>query len=81
MIAGTILHSEGRMAMTVAISLRDGGSLPATGFGFWKVDPSEAADVCQTVIRTGYRHLDCACDYGNEAEVGAGISAAACCPQ
>ncbi len=62
--------------MTAAISLRDGGSLPATGFGFWKVDPGAAADVCQTAIRAGYRHLDCACDYGNEAETGAGISAA-----
>jgi len=27
-------------------------------------------------IAAGYRHLDCACDYGNEAEVGAGVRAA-----
>ena len=30
----------------------------------------------QTAIRAGYRHLDCACDYGNEAEAGAGIATA-----
>lgn len=27
-------------------------------------------------IKRGYRHLDCACDYGNEVEVGAGIKEA-----
>ena len=27
-------------------------------------------------VRLGYRHFDCACDHGNEAEVGAGLSAA-----
>jgi len=26
-----------------------------------------------SVIKAGYRHLDCAADYGNEKEVGAGI--------
>jgi D-xylose reductase len=30
----------------------------------------------QAAIGAGYRHLDCACDYGNEREVGAGIAAA-----
>src|SRR5205085_5545366 len=35
-----------------------------------------AADLVRQAISTGYRHLDCACDYGNEAEVGAGIRAA-----
>jgi D-xylose reductase len=44
--------------------------------GFWKVGRDIAADVTQQAIDCGYRHLDCACDYGNEAEVGEGISAA-----
>ena len=50
--------------------------MPSLGLGCWKV----ARDVCaQTVydaIRVGYRALDCAADYGNEVEVGAGISRA-----
>ena len=50
--------------------------IPASGFGFWKVDRSEAVDICTTAIRCGYRHLDCACDYGNEPEVGQGITQA-----
>lgn len=62
--------------MSTMLSLDSGAVLPAVGFGFWKVDRPVAADVCRTAISLGYRHLDCACDYGNEAEVGQGISAA-----
>lgn len=63
--------------MTVPrLTLRTDAGLPAVGIGFWKADRSEAADTAKEAVRAGYRHLDCACDYGNEAEVGAGISAA-----
>jgi D-xylose reductase len=62
--------------MIPGLTLNTGAMLPAAGFGFWKVEKSQAADVCQTAIRTGYRHLDCACDYGNEQEVGQGIAQA-----
>lgn len=49
---------------------------PAVGFGFWKVANDEAANVAYSAINTGYRHLDNASDYGNEAEVGKGIQQA-----
>ncbi len=62
--------------MTAAIPLRDGTAFPTVGFGFWKVEQDRTADVCRTVIETGYRHLDCACDYGNEEQVGDGIQTA-----
>lgn len=45
-------------------------------FGFWKVPKEICADVCYQAIKHGYRRLDCACDYGNEEEVGQGISKA-----
>ena len=46
------------------------------GLGTWKMPKADAPGMVQEAIRVGYRHLDCACDYGNEVEVGAGIAAA-----
>jgi diketogulonate reductase-like aldo/keto reductase len=45
-------------------------------FGFWKVPNEVCATVCYNAIRAGYRRLDCACDYGNEPQVGEGIAKA-----
>jgi D-xylose reductase len=45
-------------------------------FGFWKVPKEICEDVCYRAIQNGYRRLDCACDYGNEEEVGRGVSRA-----
>ncbi len=55
------------------LTLKSGRVLPAVGLGTWKIDRPMAAQTVQDAIRVGYRHLDCACDYGNEAEVGAGL--------
>ena len=62
--------------MTRAIALNTGVEIPSVGLGFWKVDKPLVANIVQDAIRVGYRHLDCACDYGNEAEVGDGLTAA-----
>ncbi|KAG7364925.1 aldo-keto oxidoreductase [Nitzschia inconspicua] len=45
-------------------------------FGFWKVPQESCQEVCYNAIRAGYRRLDCACDYGNEKQVGQGIQQA-----
>jgi D-xylose reductase len=45
-------------------------------FGFWKVPKETCAQVCYDAIKTGYRRLDCACDYGNEEQCGIGIARA-----
>lgn len=58
------------------IRLTDGTAVPSVGLGLWKIDPAETADAVRTAVRIGYRHFDAACDYGNEAEAGAGIAAA-----
>jgi diketogulonate reductase-like aldo/keto reductase len=51
-------------------------SPPPIGLGLWKVPRDLAADLVRQAISIGYRHLDCACDYANEREVGEGIRAA-----
>ena len=45
-------------------------------FGFWKVPRDKCQSVTYDVISNGYRRLDCACDYGNEEQVGLGIEQA-----
>lgn len=50
--------------------------MPPVGLGLWKVPTAGAAGLVRQAVAAGYRHLDSACDYGNEAEVGAGIRAA-----
>src|SRR5579859_5568120 len=62
--------------MTPSLTLATGDNMPVVGLGLWKVPRPSAAELVQQAIRIGYRHLDSACDYGNEAEVGAGIRAA-----
>uniref|UniRef100_A0A7S3S2N5 NADP-dependent oxidoreductase domain-containing protein n=1 Tax=Emiliania huxleyi TaxID=2903 RepID=A0A7S3S2N5_EMIHU len=47
--------------------------MPVVGLGLWKVPRETTADAVVDAIKAGYRHFDCACDYGNEAEVGAGL--------
>ena len=47
--------------------------MPSVGLGLWKVDPASVGELIHEAISVGYRHLDSACDYGNEAEVGKGI--------
>ena len=48
-------------------------SIPAIGFGTWRLDKSNASDAVSVALQTGYRHVDCAAIYGNEKEVGNGI--------
>jgi D-xylose reductase len=62
--------------MIPSIKLDTGDALPAVGLGLWKIPRPETAALVETAIRTGYRHMDAACDYGNEAEAGAGVRAA-----
>jgi D-xylose reductase len=51
-------------------------TMPKVGFGLWKISQDICADAVYNAIKAGYRHLDSACDYGNELQVGDGIKRA-----
>ncbi len=44
--------------------------MPLLGFGTWQLKGQEAVDATATALEVGYRHLDTATVYRNEAEVG-----------
>ncbi|KAG8460484.1 hypothetical protein KFE25_013134 [Diacronema lutheri] len=47
--------------------------MPMVGLGVWKAPSDVTAQVVYDAVKLGYRHLDCACDYGNEPAVGAAL--------
>jgi 2,5-diketo-D-gluconate reductase A len=55
------------------LSLADGATIPQLGFGLYKVPAADAASLSRAAIEIGYRHLDTAALYANEAEVGAAV--------
>lgn len=65
------------MSNIPAYTLNDGNSIPALGLGLWKIWDDEAKAAIVDAVAAGYRLLDTASFYKNEAGVGAGIKAAA----
>jgi diketogulonate reductase-like aldo/keto reductase len=61
--------------MVTTIPLNDGRSIPAIGFGVYKVDDVEAETAVGLALDAGYRHVDTAEMYGNERGVGKAIRA------
>jgi len=57
----------------ISIPLHDGRALPRLGFGTWQVPRDIAAETVAHAIGAGYRLIDGARMYGNEAEVGDGV--------
>jgi 2,5-diketo-D-gluconate reductase A len=57
------------------VRLRDGVEIPQLGFGVFQVPPEDTADVVRMALSTGYRHIDTAAAYQNEAAVGQAVRA------
>ncbi len=51
----------------------DGLTIPQLGFGTWQLEPADARRMVAEALRIGYRHIDTAWIYKNEAAVGDGI--------
>ncbi|HEU4462017.1 MAG TPA: aldo/keto reductase [Solirubrobacterales bacterium] len=58
-----------------ALTLHDGVEIPQLGFGVFQIPPEETQEAVEEALGVGYRHVDTAAAYGNEAGVGAAIAA------
>lgn len=61
------------MSTIPVITLNNGVEIPQLGFGVFQIEPDETADAVVTAFDAGYRHIDTAQMYRNEAGVGEAI--------
>jgi 2,5-diketo-D-gluconate reductase A len=57
-----------------ALTLTNATSIPLLGFGTWQITGDDAVRATTAALEAGYRHLDTATVYGNEAEVGRALA-------
>lgn len=61
--------------ITDTFRISNGVEIPVLGFGTWQTPDGETArDSVKSALEAGYRHIDTAFAYGNEASVGEGIA-------
>jgi 2,5-diketo-D-gluconate reductase A len=60
--------------MTGTVVLAGDVAMPLVGFGTWRLRGRSAYDAVRFALEAGYRHIDTATMYGNEAEVGQALA-------
>ena len=61
------------MSTVPATPLSGGTSIPQLGFGVYQVEPEQTVEAVTTALEVGYRHVDTAQMYQNEAQVGEAV--------
>lgn len=61
------------MILDETLTLANGVKIPKLALGTWEIDDSKVTSVVKTAIKLGYRHIDTAQAYGNEAGVAEGV--------
>lgn len=56
------------------VTMNTGHSMPQLGYGTYKIAPEDTVEAVHLALEAGYRHIDTAQMYGNEAEVGTAIA-------
>ena len=75
-IASSRAYSQRMSVTTTRLALSTGAQIPQLGLGVWQVpDGAPTRDSVTAALELGYRHIDTARVYGNEADVGAAIRA------
>jgi 2,5-diketo-D-gluconate reductase A len=59
--------------LSPTVTLNNGQQIPQLGLGVYKLETDIAEGLIHQAIEAGYRRIDTASFYGNEAEVGAGV--------
>jgi 2,5-diketo-D-gluconate reductase A len=57
------------------VPLRGGAEIPQLGFGVFQIPPEDTEEAVLRALRAGYRHIDTAAAYRNEAAVGRAVRA------
>lgn len=61
------------MATQPMVKLSDGNRMPQLGLGVWQASDAQVTAAVDVALQTGYRSIDNAAIYGNEASVGAAL--------
>ncbi|WP_457965689.1 aldo/keto reductase [Arthrobacter sp. D1-29] len=68
------------MTLSPTLTFNDGNTIPQLGYGVWQVEDGVAEKVVRQAFEAGFRHIDTARIYGNEAGVGRAIAGSGLTP-